>query len=69
MDLSKNHRTALVEELKKALELKETIKARINSETAKDSLEFTEHCEIEDFLNNERIKTIESALVDVEIDY
>ena len=70
MDLSINHRKALIEEYKKTLEFKETLRYRLNSETAKESsLSITEYWEIEDFLNNERLKAIELALADVEIDY
>lgn len=70
MDLSNNHRTALIAEFKKSLEFKETLRHRLNSETAKESsLCITEYWEIEDFLNNERLKAIELALSDVEIEY
>lgn len=69
MDLSKNHRQALLAELEEALKNKESLKAMLQSESAKNSLDFAESIEIKDFLNKDRIKTIRAAIVDVEIDY
>jgi hypothetical protein len=69
MELSKIHREALI------LELKETIQALKKSNDltelylSKDKNEFIPFREIESFLLEQKIKTIEAALIDNQIDY
>jgi hypothetical protein len=69
MELSKIHREALI------LELKETIQALKKSNDltelylSKDKNEFIPFREIESFLLEQKIKTIEAALIQNEIDY
>lgn len=69
MELSMNHRKALLTDLKAAYKRKDVIKSCLESESAKNSLAVAEQHEVEDYLNNKMIETIESALIDIEIDY
>lgn len=69
MKLSHHHRRALVSALKEALEKKDTLNHIGQSEAAKNDLSFAESIEIDDFLNNERIKLIEASLCDEEINH
>jgi hypothetical protein len=69
MELSKIHREALI------LELKETIQALRKSNDltelylSRGKDEFIPYREIESFLLEQKIKTIEAALIDNQIDY
>lgn len=65
MELTKLHRSALLAALDKAKEEQRTANKMINSEDALVS----QYNEIEDYIANEKIKVIEQALIDNEIDY
>lgn len=69
MDLTPHHRSALIQKLRDALQKRDSIKARFNSQSAQDSIEFAQATEVEDFLNGQRINAIEKALTDNKIDY
>lgn len=69
MRLTNNHRSALLAELEAALIEKETIKYILNSEAAKESLQFSEATEIKEFLNNQKIEILRASIIDEEIDY
>lgn len=65
MELLKNHRSALLAALDKAKEEARTANKMINSEDAIVS----QYNEIADYIAREKIRIIEQALVDNEIDY
>jgi len=69
MELSNNHRETLLVEFKKALEVKSDLKRQMNSEAVKDSLSLQEHLEMLDYINNQKLQTIEKAFIDSDVDY
>lgn len=66
MQLEKQHRECLINELQKAKEDKELNQSLL---TNKESLNLTSWWEIHIFLVEQRIKLIEKSLIDNEIDF
>jgi len=66
MQLEKQHRECLINELQKAKEDKELNQSLL---TNKESLNLTSWWEIHIFLAEQRIKLIEKSLIDNEIDF
>ena len=67
MQLEKEHRQALLNELEKSREKRITAKNLLNDKDTEDSLK--KHFEINDFLLSKQIELIETSLIENEIDY